>query len=136
MSYAKSYTSVEQLRWKHRLIVAVQNQQSIDKATLENWVRERACQLNERDVVFLLIEDERVQELTRVGVALNKDGIKGLMNRSGSDNQMSQFLLIGKDGGIKARSEAKLEALDAFLARIDTMPMRQQEARNQGARCP
>ena len=133
MSYAKPYTSVEQLKWKHRLIVAVQYQQPVDRATLATWVRERSCQLSERDVVFLLIEDKRAHELTRVGVALDTDSIKALINRSASDSQTSQFLLIGKDGGIKSRSEAKLEALDAFLARIDTMPMRRQEALNKGS---
>jgi len=94
ISFANPYTSVEQLRWKHRLIVAVQYQQPVDRATLATWVRERFCQLSERDVVFLLIEDKRAHELTRVGVALNTDSIKELINRSASNSQTSQYLLL------------------------------------------
>ena len=42
-----------------------------------------------------------------------------------------ELVLIGKDGGVKARADDP-DALDAFLERIDTMPMRRAEMRRAG----
>jgi len=42
-----------------------------------------------------------------------------------------EMVLIGKDGGVKARTY-ELNALEDFLALIDTMPMRRAEIQSRG----
>jgi len=53
-----------------------------------------------------------------------------LRDRFDVNKEQFSVLLIGKDGGTKMRSEQALEIQNIF-GRIDSMPMRQREMRNQ-----
>ena len=86
------------------------------------------CQLMERDT------DVRFVDITELpnGNAKSTDSQATLaqLARLRSDPQMQfEVVLIGKDGGVKARTSDP-EALKDFLALIDSMPMRRAEMRS------
>ncbi len=94
------------------------------------------CQLMERDT------DVRFVDITELpdGRARTTDvqGVPAELARLRSDQQMEfEVVLIGKDGGVKARTSDP-EALKDFLTLIDSMPMRRAEMRSRegmGADC-
>jgi len=138
MPYANTFTALEQLRWKHRLIVAIEQQPSGDELKIRQWVDKNTCQLEQRDVAFIFITDAKAVELTQLGIALDVASTQALIKRLGhnTDDTSSPtgLLLIGKDGGVKA-SSSELKSLNAFLDQIDTMPMRRSEALKQEGMC-
>jgi len=92
------------------------------------------CRLVDRDTDVRFVD---VSELPDAGAtqtveARDTEGTLAELARLRS-NELPEFemVLIGKDGGVKARSR-NLHALEDFLALIDTMPMRRSEIRSRG----
>jgi len=105
------------LRWQHRLII-------VDAQSPEPIERLRAAQpaIDERHIIWFV----RHQGLLKtnlpspIDAALVEELEQRYFNRSDA-----AVLLVGKDGGIKARAD-HLD-LPALFARIDAMPMRRRE---------
>ena len=85
----------------------------------------REPELRDRDLLYFLIsESGRFTNAARGQSAGFWQEVAGLVPNDG-------FLLIGRDGGVKARYEAL--DLDTVFALIDTMPMRIQEMRDRNS---
>jgi hypothetical protein len=91
-------------------------------------LRERADECRERDMLFFNLGS--AQSVTsQLHVALAEAQRADLRAEYVGSDAQSIFILIGKDGGEKARQTGELN-LQAFFDLIDTMPMRQQEMRD------
>lgn len=86
------------------------------------------CELVDRDTDVRFVD---VSELADAGT-ISIDETPGALQRLRSASlPLFEIVLLGKDGGIKARSDNP-RALEEFLALIDTMPMRRAEIRTRG----
>jgi Domain of unknown function (DUF4174) len=81
--------------------------------------------LRERDVVLIELVGSQVD--TVIGPECSQSA-KGLRARYSLALDGFSILLVGKDGGVKLRSDEPV-SVDALLALIDAMPMRQREMR-------
>lgn len=79
--------------------------------------------------MVLNIRDNKAEDLTARNVSLDTDSIAALEQWRNYPNAAYEMLLIGKDGGVKA-SSIELDKLEEFIERIDRMPMRQQESKD------
>ncbi len=115
---------LESLRWQSRVVVVLAG--APDDVMLEEQLRlldEAAAGLRERDMV--VVEDAG-GVVTIDGLAQPEPG--RLRDAYGAPLSGFQVLLIGKDGGVKLRSDEPVSA-EALFALIDTMPMRRREMR-------
>ena len=107
--------------WKHRIII-VFTEQDLSK----EWKNTKE-KLTDRHLIYYQINNKN-QLVTNQKEQITLDSIKAIREKYyQQSDQPTQVILIGKDGGIKNRSN-KLD-LDALYALIDTMPMRIQEMR-------
>jgi len=101
-------------------------------ATLDKQIdllRERRRDLSERDVVVLVVEG-RSDVVSAIGYVSVPRGFAIDLRRRYEKTKARFFgVLIGKDGGEKARWVRVRDPQDLF-DQIDSMPMRQQEMRN------
>jgi hypothetical protein len=124
---------LSQYRWKNRLLLifAADIEDQNVQATRE-LLEASECQLEDRDMVIGWILERGDSQL----------GMAPLSSRA-ADNIRSQFrirgggffvVLVGKDGGVKARY-AKAPDLHDVFSLIDGMPMRRSEMRERGLSC-
>ena len=112
-----------------RTVVAFGTPGSEKMVRLERLVDDERCRLVDRDVDVRLVD---VAELESSAAAAGDDTALGRLARlRGPDAGPFELVLVGKDGGVKARADDP-DALPAFLERIDTMPMRRAEMRRAG----
>jgi hypothetical protein len=108
--------SLAALRWQHRIIV-------VDAQIPDAVARLQAERpaIDERDILWFVLDQGRVwtNYPGPVDTAFT-DALAQSVSQADSP-----VLLIGKDGGLKARAD-QLD-LPALFARIDTMPMRRRE---------
>jgi hypothetical protein len=87
--------------------------------------------MDERDMVVFVVGPENVIEPVHGGAPAPSD-VEDFMRRDPASRRGDEgrfaVLLVGKDGGVKFRSEGLVLARDLF-ALIDTMPMRRQETK-------
>lgn len=116
-SEALAVDSLDSLGWDYRVLIG----RSGDPEPALSALADAAPELADRDLLyFLLSGDARYSNApTPPGGAL-WDEVQRLVEKDG-------FVLIGRDGSVKARYD-RLD-LDAVFALIDTMPMRVQEMR-------
>ncbi len=110
-----------------RLVVAFGTPGSAAMARLERLVADARCRLVDRDVDVRFVD---VAELDSAGGGAAPALVR-LAGLRGADAGSFELVLVGKDGGVKARADDP-DALSAFLERIDTMPMRRAEIRRRG----
>ncbi len=118
---------LNEYQWQNRLILVfndsdseVQAQKQLDKfAGL-------TPELQERDLLIFRIDDSQVSN----GLDSKVTDIEAASLRKSFDIDIEEFavLLIGKDGGVKLRSEQVVSSQELF-ALIDGMPMRRSEIR-------
>lgn len=90
------------------------------------------CQLIDRDTDVRFVDIVELAEARSSSPEAGRDvqDIPAELARLRSDEQPDfELVLIGKDGGVKARTDDP-NALEDFLAQIDTMPMRRAEMRS------
>lgn len=92
-------------------------------------VDELRCQLQDRDTDVRFVDTSDLPDADAVKTPAGV--IAELMQLRSKDNPDFEMLLIGKDGGVKART-GDPDALEDFLSQIDTMPMRRAEMRAEG----
>jgi hypothetical protein len=109
------------LAWKHRVILVKASETTRDVAAV---LRAADARLAERDVVWFVLDGERVESNFAQPVS---DALRRHLHERFARAEGARVLLLGKDGGVKAREKAL--DLDRLLALIDSMPMRQQKAR-------
>ncbi len=114
---SRALESLGDLRWKNRIILV---DEATDRTVAELVAREP--QFEERHLVWFCLVGDEIR--TNYGGPLTK-GLSTHLRRAYFDASGFPVLLIGKDGGIKSRDQAL--NIDAYLANIDGMPMRQRE---------
>lgn len=114
-------TDLTAFGWSNRLIV-VDAAGDAERAVLR--LRAAYTEVVDRDVFWFVLDGRTVRSnftgALEVGFA---DAVRAQLRL-----QSGEIVLVGKDGGIKARSASLDEA--ALFALIDTMPMRQREMRD------
>ena len=117
-SEQKPLQDISQLVWKNRIILILSAKDGSDD---EQVFEKYDDQIKDRDVVWFILKDDQVvtNYLKKLSSEFSSRTKNSFLIESGS------VLLIGKDGGIKAR--AKKLNLDAIFQEIDSMPMRRQE---------
>lgn len=119
--------NIADLRWENRVIVAFATTGSPEADALRQWVDTNPCGLKNRDIIVFAIDARDNHEITGTSIKLDTASSTALRQRRRYPDSPIEILLIGKDGGIKA-SSSELTELNGFVALIDTMPMRRQEA--------
>ncbi|WP_295717527.1 DUF4174 domain-containing protein [uncultured Halovibrio sp.] len=113
--------SLSDFQWRNRLIL-VEGANEPDQRV--ETLRRYAAGIDDRDIVWLVVGDQGIQSnLEEPGRDLQRDVRKTL----DAQPENVSVVLIGKDGGIKQRSQG-LDVAGIF-ALIDTMPMRQRGMR-------
>jgi len=114
-------------QWKNRVIIIFANSPANEYYRMQTGELEtRTEDVLDRDLIVLeLFENER----SRMGdVFLPDDAVKNLRELFSAEKGRFQFILVGKDGGVKLRSDKPVPAAELF-GLIDAMPMRQEEMR-------
>jgi len=118
-------------RWKHRLLVVYMSDTESGRAALQTFrasLDDRMEDVLDRDLLILPVGD-----LPQPGDARQPEVDVGALERShvrrrfGLQGPEVQLLLIGKDGGMKARQSGAMLDLEGLFELIDTMPMRRAE---------
>jgi hypothetical protein len=121
--------TLDDLRWSWRVILAWAEPGTDAEASFRRRVAELSCEIGARDVAVYRIHGDGAEPLTPDAPPL---ALSGQGPRTGAAG--FEMVLIGKDGGVKARSTTPAELPD-LLARIDRMPMRRREAAERGDPC-
>ena len=116
---------LDALRWKHRILLLFGPSESDPSFRLQKQdLASRDQEVIERDLMVLeILEHGESRASDRM---LSEKAAEAIRNRVGVRSGRFQVLLIGKDGGVKLRSEEPVPAQDIF-GLIDSMPMRRQE---------
>lgn len=112
--------------WKNRVLVVVADNDHRSVASRQRQVlADSREELQERGMMVISV----VGELVEVDGVVTDGVDAGDLRRSvGASEAEFGVLLIGKDGGVKLRSDALVDA-ERLFALIDTMPIRRQEMR-------
>ena len=116
---------LEDLQWKHRIILVFGNTESSNDA-LTTRFQQHMEDIHERDILYFLIGENIV---TNADSFLEKGYTKSLRKKYAVDEQTMSVILIGKDGGEKYR-RSYLD-LEEIYGVIDVMPMRMREMQQQ-----
>jgi hypothetical protein len=116
---------LDALRWKHRILLLFGPSESDPSFRLQKQdLASRAQEVIERDLVILeILERGESRASDRI---ISEKAAEGIRSEFGVRSGRFQVLLIGKDGGVKLRSERPVPVQDIF-GLIDSMPMRRQE---------
>ena len=120
---AQSMESLSDLQWENRIILVKASSNPEEAVGILHKFRDGVA---ERDILWLVVTDQAVES--------NLQSMTAGMAESAREKlevqpEGTSVILIGKDGGIKDRSgELDLERL---FSRIDQMPMRIREMREQ-----
>lgn len=124
---------LSEFRWENRpLLIFATHADDPDVQQTRRALGAVACELNDRDMVIGWIL-ERGE--SRLGEASIDSATAGAI-RSRLRIRQGAFaaVLIGKDGGVKARYAKAPELKEVFVL-IDGMPMRRSEMRQRGLNC-
>lgn len=114
---------LEQFLWKNRLVL-VETSGSAQDQVLETMAAQRAA-IEERHVIWFVFTGNKVESNFAGELP---EGFQEAVRAANYFNDPDKpVLLIGKDGGIKAR-QTELDLAELFR-RIDSMPMRRAEMR-------
>ncbi len=122
-SQVNAMDSLSELKWKNRVIIVFG---SSAEPTLDRQIALLARQkeeLEDRDLVVIRVSGGEALPVHGNASGLNAAAIRKDANVSG---ERFQIVLVGKDGGIKLRSDRIVESVEIFDL-IDTMPMRRAE---------
>ncbi len=113
-------------RWQYRVVLMFADSENVDLLRRQELMfKPVQSALAERDLVLITARDDDVIVI---------DGKSSLLRAVSLRETYAvrpdgfTLLLIGKDGGVKLRSDKPVAAKELF-ALIDSMPMRQQEMR-------
>lgn len=119
--------------WKNRVVVVVADSDHRSVASRQWRMLSGAREaLLEREMVVVSIMGDLVEV---DGIATDGIDATALRRLVGAWEIEFAVLLIGKDGGVKLRSDEPVAA-ERLFALIDTMPMRRQEMRIRADRTP
>lgn len=118
-----------QHQWKHRVILLFA--EAPDSSSIQEQLtvlRKQEEGLADRDLVLYRVGSE--EGIKPSGKKLAEAEVDALRQKYASDHPGFRFVLIGKDGTEKWRTD-KQATTEELFARIDRMPMRQAEMRRE-----
>ena len=104
--------------WKNRIIL-IHSEETSDE------LKKQKDELADRDLIILRLSSSGKALPNEVSLT-EKEREELRARYKVADDDPATFILLGKDGGEKARQTKKLD-LEKFFALIDTMPMRRSE---------
>lgn len=113
--------TLDDLQWDYRVIAVFTPTDTAGEQAageLSNTVG-----IAERDIAWFVASPDAVH--SNLSQPIERSSITALHDSGGF-----QTVLVGKDGGVKARQSESLD-IKAFFDEIDSMPMRQQEMQQQ-----
>lgn len=116
---ASTLQALEQLQWHHRIILVQCETQACQQTSAEQ-LKEASSEIQERHIVWFVSTSEEL--MTNVPVAIGERLYSFITSEVWG---RPQILLIGKDGEVKATTDAF--ELESLFKLIDQMPMRQAE---------
>ncbi len=116
---------LEELQWCNRVILIVSETQ--DKHLIEQ-LNERHMEIDDREIIWIVSAGENLSSNYQGRLS---DSLSGEIRKIRTKHSES-VLLIGKDGGIKYRSD-DLDLAEIFTE-VDSMPMRIREMQDKGLR--
>ncbi len=121
--------------WSRRTVLAFVPPTASELDALRAIVSDKGCFVEERDLDIFVIRADAIDALSSNAPSLAGESPDDLRSVYAVDDTRFEMVLIGKDGGIKARSRNP-NALTDFFTLIDTMPMRRAEIAERGpTRC-
>ncbi|CAM4425372.1 DUF4174 domain-containing protein [Vibrio agarivorans] len=115
---AEDINSLDELNWKNRVILV---QEPAKGEQIVKTLTDEKLGIAERDVIWFVASNGKVSSNLTASVPdkLSKQVTGSFTNRS------RQTILIGKDGGVKSRTDEF--DLHQLYKQIDAMPMRKRE---------
>lgn len=118
-------------RWTHRLLVIHVPDTEPGRATLEAFrtsLDDLMDDVLDRDLLIVQVGDlPHAGHALQPAIDLGAPERVAVRRRLGLQGRGAQLVLIGKDGGVKARQSGDVFDLAGLLALIDGMPMRRAE---------
>lgn len=114
--------SLSDLNWKNRVVLVFANQGDHKLQQQVQLLKERSSELADRDMVVIAVSGDDTQTIFGNAPALTA----ALLRREADIDKSFQVILVGKDGGIKLRSDTVVGDVEMFEV-IDRMPMRKAE---------
>lgn len=116
-------------RWEQRVILVFAPTPEHPRATRQtNLLTEAAAEVTERDLVLYQLYPKK--GISPDGLTIRTEEVGEWFQQFRIEKNEFTFILIGKDGGEKLRSNEVVK-LEDLWALIDGMPMRQAEMRRQ-----
>nr|WP_284737730.1 DUF4174 domain-containing protein [Agrobacterium rosae] len=115
--------SLSELTWKKRAVIVFGDVRDQRVAQQIKILTDQRSELSERDLVVLGVSDDDAKAF--FGSVSKLDAV-ALRREADIKKDRFQVILVGKDGGIKLRSDTVVSDLDMFDV-IDRMPMRRAE---------
>jgi hypothetical protein len=113
---------MDELKWKNRIVITLTNDQKLNES-LQQELEENKAEINERDILYFLINPTAV--LSNGDYTLSLEDIGDFIHEYFDNDDSLKVLLIGKDGGVKMEAESL--DLEYIFRLVDSMPMRQKE---------
>ena len=113
---------LSEYKWKNRIVVLYETEINIAevKSALET-IESNASKINERDIIVFTYIDN---------VLYTTEGKETAIKKSSTlPKSYNGYILIGKDGGIKAKSPYPFK-IQQLIDLIDSMPMRRNEMKS------
>lgn len=124
---------LSQFRWKNRpLLIFATDADDRNAQETRRALDVSDCELTDRDMVIGWILERGESRFGEV--IIDATTADALRSRLGIEDGDFAAVLVGKDGGVKARY-AKAPDLNDVFALIDGMPMRRSEMRQRGLDC-
>lgn len=115
--------SLSELTWKKRVVIVSGDALDQRVAQQIKILTDQRSELGERDLVVIGVTDDEAKAL--FGSVSKLDAV-ALRREADIKKDRFQVVLVGKDGGIKLRSDTIVSDVDMFEV-IDRMPMRRAE---------
>lgn len=121
--------SLDDFQWENRLLIIYT--EGKNSSPLEEQLAEISRNKNgykDRDLKVILLKDKEI-EIWDSEQSIQLEFMQIIKELNINQNKSYQNLLIGKDGGVKLRSNSPISNEKLFDT-IDAMPMRQREMRD------
>ncbi len=128
LSYSSSISqSLRQHQWEDRVILIFANSENNERLQEQlQLLQVNEAELKDRDLVTYQVFDQKA--FGPDGDSIKMKWADQLRSRYNKDENPFFFILIGKDGGVKLRSD-QVVGMEKLFALIDGMPMRRAEMR-------
>ncbi len=119
--------NLEQFKWENRLLFLFAPEQSSPEfSELQREISGRQPGVADRDLVVFKILENGSSRMN--STEMDSQTAAAIRKRFFVPEGRFTVILVGKDGGIKMKTEAPV-TLDEIFDRIDSMPMRKEEMR-------